>query len=118
MERGGLLYGKAFENWVFHELVVWDSYAERSAGLAYWRLAGGAEVDFIVGEIEVVIEAKASRKITSDHLRHLRSLVVDHPKVGKRIVVRLEETPRLTVDGILVLPAAEFVARLYSGDIF
>jgi hypothetical protein len=46
----------------------------------YWRLASGIEVDFIIGEMEVAIEAKASSRITSDHLNGLRHLHADHPR--------------------------------------
>ena len=47
LERGSELYGKAFENWVFHELCAYNSYSESFAQLSYWRLASGIEVDFV-----------------------------------------------------------------------
>src|SRR6185503_8930080 len=46
IERGGELFGKAFENWVHHELVAANAYGEHDALLSYWRLASGIEVDF------------------------------------------------------------------------
>lgn len=105
-------YGKAFENWVFHELVAANAYTERHAHLAYWRLAGGTEVDFVVDDMRLAIEAKATTKVTADHLKGLRQLAVDHPRAGRRIVVCLEPRARRTDDGILVLPASEFCAQL------
>jgi len=48
----------------------------------------------------------------------LRELIRDHPRVRRRIVVCLESRPRRTDDGIDVLPAAEFCARLAAGDLF
>jgi predicted AAA+ superfamily ATPase len=115
VERGGELYGKAFENWVFHELSAANAYGESFAQLSYWRLASGIEVDFIVDAMRVAIEAKASAKITSDHLKGLRELVVDQPQVGRRLVVCLESKRRRTDDGIEILPVADFVAELAGG---
>lgn len=115
--RGGELFGKAFENWVFHELTVAASYADTPPQLAYWRLASGIEVDFVVDAMRVAIEAKASARITSDHLKGLRELAVDHPKVGRRIVVCLEPKRRRTDEGIEILPVQDFVAELASGEL-
>jgi predicted AAA+ superfamily ATPase len=118
LSSGSELFGKAFENWVFHELVAYDAYADRDATFAYWRLASGIEVDFIVNDMETAIEAKASGKITSDHLRGLRNLARDHEGVRRRIVVSLEAKPRRTDDGIEILPESSFVQRLWNGEIF
>jgi predicted AAA+ superfamily ATPase len=112
------LYGKAFENWVHHELQAFNQYAERFAALSYWRLVGGTEVDFIVNDMEVAIEAKAVARVTSDHVKGLRELAIDQPSVAKRLVVCLEEKPRTLPDGTEVLPAAEFARRLWDGQIF
>ncbi|MGH7820250.1 MAG: ATP-binding protein, partial [Candidatus Binatia bacterium] len=62
LERGSELYGKAFENWLFHELAAHNAYADAFARLSYWRLASGIEVDFIVDDMRVAIEAKATTK--------------------------------------------------------
>ena len=120
--RGALLpgsetYGKAFENWVFHELSACIAYRELEEELAYWRLAGGTEVDFVLGDGRVAVEAKASARITSRHLKGLRSFVQDHAAVGHRVLVCLEPRPRRTEDGIDILPAKDFVARLWRGEL-
>ena len=67
--------------------------------------------------MRVAIEAKASHKITSDHLRGLRHLVHDHPAVARRIVVCLEERARKTADGIEIVPALSFARALAAGDL-
>ena len=108
LRPGSELYGKAFENWVFHELTAHNAYTEALATLGYWRLASGIEVDFVVNDMQVAIEAKATVKITSDHLKGLRTLAQDHPRIGQRVVVCLERKSRRTEDGILILPAREF----------
>ena len=110
---GSELYGKAFENWVFHELVAFLAYREGDDELAYWRLASGTEVDFVLGDMRLAVEAKASAKITPRHLKGLRSLAKDNPHVARRVVVCLEPRARRTEDGIDLLPVAEFVRRLW-----
>ncbi|NIO09994.1 MAG: AAA family ATPase [Deltaproteobacteria bacterium] len=115
LRPGSELYGKAFENWVFHELTTYNAYRETFSTLSYWRLASGIEVDFIVDEMQAAIEAKATARISADHLKGLRSLVQDHPKISKRIIVCLEPKIRRTEDGIEILPATEFGQRLAAG---
>ena len=115
LTRGSDAYGRAFENWVFHELSAYLDYTEDDGELSYWRLAGGTEVDFVVGDMRLAVEAKASERVASRHLKGLRSLVKDHTGVGRRVVVCLEPRARRTDDGIDVLPAHVFVKRLWEG---
>jgi predicted AAA+ superfamily ATPase len=79
-------------------------------------LAGGTEVDFVLNDAEIAIEAKATAKVNADHLRGLRNLVLDHPKVRHRIIVCLESKARRSEDGILILPAREFCERLNASE--
>ena len=114
---GSEMYGKAFENWVFHELSACRSYLEWDLDMSYWRLAGGTEVDFVLGDMRLAVEAKASARITSNHLKGLRRLAEEHPLVGRRIAVCLEPRPRRTDDGIDILPAQAFVESLWRGEL-
>lgn len=116
-QRGSDAYGQAFENWAHHELASFLSYRAPEETLSWWRLASGIEVDFILGDMRVAIEAKAKRQVTSRDLRGLRHLADDHPEVRRRIVACLEPKPRRTEDGIEILPAATFAARLWSGEL-
>lgn len=114
---GSEQYGKAFENWVYHELAAYLSYHEVNAKLTYWRLASGIEVDFLLDDLTLAIEAKSSSNITTQHLKGLRSIAVEYPEIGRRVVVCRERRPRLTDDGILILPAERFVERLWNGEL-
>ena len=118
IQPGSELFGKAFENWVHHELKAYQSYSERHKGLSYWRLSSGMEVDFIVGDMECAIEAKGAARIHSDHLRGLREIFIDHKKIQRRILVCMEERPRRTEDGIDILPARVFAQRLWEGKLY
>ncbi len=118
VEAGSPSYGKAFENWCFHELCAYNSYAERFADVSYWRLPSGIEVDFVIDDVAIAIEAKSSRKITSDHLKGLRHLATEHPRLERGIIVCLEPRARRTKDNIEILPARSFAAKLWRGEIF
>lgn len=118
LEQGSALYGKAFENWLFHELSAYNAYNERFAQLSYWRLPSGIEVDFIINDMEMAIEAKAVSKITADHLRGLRSLKTEHPRISQCMMVCLEPKERLISDGILICPAHSFIQKLWDAEIF
>lgn len=118
LEQGSELFGKAFENWCFHELNAYNMYTEAFAEFYYWRLAGGTEVDFIINNMDIAIEAKSAQKITSRHLKGLRSLKVDHPEIKRRIIVCCEEKWRMTDDEIEIIPAAQFTAMLWRKDFF
>jgi len=114
---GSELFGKAFENWVFHELSAHRVYSDLHYDLSYWRLASGTEVDFIISDMQIAIEAKSSTKITSDHLRGLREIAKDHPNLKRRVVVSLETRARRTEDGIEILPYQTFAKQLWSGTL-
>jgi predicted AAA+ superfamily ATPase len=117
LEPGAELFGKAFENWVCHELMAYRAYRETFEDLAYWRLASGIEVDFVLGAARVGIEAKATSNVHRDHLVGLRELAREHPRVKRRVVVCLESRPRRTEDGIDILPARTFAERLWADDL-
>jgi predicted AAA+ superfamily ATPase len=67
--------------------------------------------------MKIAIEAKASSNVNADHLKGLRQLAVDHPEVGRRIVVCLEDRARRTPDGIEILPVPDFLRRLWGGEL-
>lgn len=109
-------FGKAFENWVHHELTAANAYAEACASLDCWRLSTGTEVDVILDDMETAIDAKATARVSDHHLKGLRELHADHPEVGRPVVVCLEPKARRTADGIGILPATESVKRLGDGE--
>lgn len=118
LEQGSELFGKAFENWCFHEMNAYNQYSEAFAEFHYWHLAGGTEVDFIINDMETAIEAKATRNISARQLKGLRALKVDHHKINRRLVVCCEDKYRTTDDGIEIVPAERFARMLWQGDIF
>lgn len=64
------LYDKAFENWAFHELSAYLSYRRYrrvALPLTYWRLPSGIEADFVAGDMQLAIDAKATEFISGKH---------------------------------------------------
>jgi uncharacterized protein len=118
IEPGSELFGKAFENWIYHELRTYISYKEVYADISYWRLASGIEVDFVINDFELAIEAKSSSKIKPTHLKGLKALSDEISTCKQKIIVCLESTPRKTADNILILPYTDFVDRLWNGELF
>jgi len=86
IERGSELYGKAFENWVFHELKCHSHYSESFYRLSYWRLSSGLEADFIINDMSIAIEANACKNIKNSHLKGLRELAKGQPNLKQRIM--------------------------------
>ena len=112
---GSELFGKAFENWMFHELSVHTKYTELFYELSYWRLSSGIEVDFILGSGTVAIEAKGKSEINSGDMRGLINFKKDFPEVKWLIIVCLEKKMRKTDEDIYIVPYQEFTRLLWDG---
>ncbi len=110
-------FGKAFENWVFHEIKAYLDYHSgdsRERHVSYWKR--GVEVDFVVGN-KTAIEVKAADRLRNHDFKGLRSLKEDFPSMENRIVVYRQSYVDITSDDILVLPYEEFAKRLWNGEI-
>jgi uncharacterized protein len=110
------LFGRAFEHFICLEVLAHSSYSERFYPLSYWRTASGFEVDMVLGDHEVAIEIKAATQTRQRHLKGLRAFKEEY-KARSFILVSLDPSPRLTDDGILILPWEEFLKRLWGGEI-
>jgi predicted AAA+ superfamily ATPase len=97
------------------ELRGYQVYRQPDLDLAFWRTASGQEVDFVLGEMRLAVEVKASARAHDGDLGGLRALG-DEQRVRYRLVVYLEEEPRRLADGIEVVPWRQFLDRLREGD--
>jgi predicted AAA+ superfamily ATPase len=113
--KGTPAYGKALEHLIFLELKAYKSYGNKSEPLQFWRTYDGAEVDFVIGD-SIGLEVKASEMAHAGHLRGLRALSEQHG-LKKKILVS-QDLRRRTLDGVEIIPAAEFLAMLWAGEIF
>jgi len=105
-------FGQAFETWLFHELVCHRDYVSDEP-LHFWRATSGFEVDFLIGD-HTAVEAKATAHVSPHDLRGLRALA-DEKKMRRYLCVSLEPRRR-TVDGVAILPYADFLEGLWAGD--
>ncbi len=108
-------FGFAFEHFLFQELAAHRHYSGKDYPLAYWQTTSQLEVDFILGDPEVAIEAKAVKEVSSRHLKGLQAFREEY-SVRKAIIVSLDKAPR-KMGPIDVLPWKDFLSRLWGGEI-
>ena len=114
-EEKGELFGKAFEHFIFMELLAYRSYSELDFRINFWRTKSAQEVDFILGEGEVAIEIKGTSRVDNKDCRNLNTFNSTYfPK--KNYLVSNEPRRRLC-GNITVIPWKEFIAELWSGNI-
>jgi predicted AAA+ superfamily ATPase len=104
-------YGRVFEHFIYAELRAWLDYHRDDRPLSFWRTQDNKEVDFVIGD-EIAIEVKATEM--PDH-RHLKGLVAiaEEGNFKHRVLICQAMAPRF-VKGIEILPAKEFLARLWQ----
>lgn len=107
-------FGKAFEHYLLMEIQAYQAYARPELAIHFWRTGSGYEVDFILGDMTVVVEVKGSRRVHDGDGRGLRALREEH-KVKHALIVCLENEPRTTADGIEILPWRMFLDQLWGG---
>jgi len=107
-------FGDAFEHLLYLELKAYLDYSFSSARLSYWRTESKLEVDFVLDD-SVAIEAKGTDNVTVAHLKGLRVLGEEFPRMRKIVVCN--EPRRREVEGISIVPINDFLVELWSGEI-
>ncbi len=104
--------GAALEGLVAQHLRAWCDYSRGGHQLHYWQTRTRVEVDFVVyGESGLyALEVKNTDRVRPGDLRGLKGFAADYPQSRRLFLYRGKE--RLLRDGILVLPAAGFLATL------
>jgi len=116
VKPGSELFGRAFEHYIWMEIMAHSSYSELFYPISYWRTASGFEVDFILGDHEISIEAKSTELASTTHLKGLRRFKEEYT-VRRSILVSLDLKPRKTEDQIEILPWQEFLKQLWGGEV-
>jgi predicted AAA+ superfamily ATPase len=114
--EGSDRFGRAFEHFVIGELRAYLAYKRLDYPLRYWRTSSGFEVDLIVGDLDLAIECKSNREIRPGDLKGLRALK-EETAPRRRLVVSRQEKPRITDDGIEILPWQRFCQALWDGEL-
>lgn len=115
ISAGSEIFGRAFEHFIFQEVVAHSHYSGLEYPVSYWRTASGFEVDFILGDRDVALEVKGVSEVHSQHLRSINAFREEY-KPKKAIVVSLDTRSR-NVDDIMILPWKIFLDDLWAGSI-
>lgn len=110
------MFGKAFEQFIYQELVAHSHYSGLKYPISYWRTTSDIEVDFILGDHEVAIEVKGVEHVDGHHSKGMLAFQEEY-STSKSIIVSLDSRPRQLNNGTTVLPWAHFLQKLWSGEI-
>lgn len=116
-QLGSYEFGKSFEHYILQELIAYKAYKDPEMLLHFWRASTGQEVDFILGDMEVAIEIKTSKRIHESDVKSLKILQEEH-HVKKAIMVSFETEPKILAGNIECLPWRMFLEKLWSSEFF
>lgn len=108
-------FGKAFEQFILMELMAYKAYRNPELLLHYWRTVSGHEVDFILGDMQIALEIKSSKRVHDGDLTNMKVLQQEQ-KIARHIIISFEETAK-KMGNIECLPWEIFLQMLWNGDI-
>lgn len=108
-------FGKSFEHYILLELIAYKAYRKPELLLHYWRTSTGQEVDFILGDMQIAIEVKASKRIHENDTKALK-LLQEEQSVKKSIIISFETEPKILANNVECLPWRQFLEKLWSND--
>jgi uncharacterized protein len=92
--------GRLLEHWIAQDLLARASYLGRGHRVSFWRLASGAEVDFVweAPHEDIPIEVKWTERPRPEDARHLERFLDEHRGRARRglVVCRCPEPQQLT----------------------
>jgi predicted AAA+ superfamily ATPase len=115
IDYGSEAFGKAFEHFIYQEIIAHSHYSDLNYPVSYWRTTSQLEVDFILGDHETAIEVKSTNMVNPRHLKGLKSFSEEY-KVKRSIVVSTDPHPR-RIDDIMIMPWKMFLEELWAGKI-
>ena len=115
IDYGSEAFGKAFEHFIYQEIIAHSHYSDLNYPICYWRTTSQLEVDFILGDHETAIEVKSTNMVNPRHLKGLKSFSEEY-NVKRSIVVSTDPHPR-RIDDIMILPWKMFLEELWAGRI-
>jgi predicted AAA+ superfamily ATPase len=114
-EMRGESFGRAFEHFIFTEIVAHSSYSELNYKINYWRTKSGLEVDFILGDGAAAIEVKGTSYVNNKDLRPLIAFIEEYAP-SKALVVCNEAEERV-IGQVRVMPWRRFLEELWGGKV-
>jgi predicted AAA+ superfamily ATPase len=116
-EMAGSEAGKAFEHYIFLELMAYKLLNNKRDEITYWRTKEGKEVDFIVSGM--AFEVKISTPVQKTHLSGL--LFFGKLQLHSLHIISQEPCKRiLSVEGqdVIIWPVQEFLSSLWAGSLW
>jgi uncharacterized protein len=115
IEFGSESFGKAFEHFIYQEIVAHSHYSDLNYPISFWRTTSQMEVDFVLGDHEVAIEIKSTELAKPKHLSGLKNFAEEYT-VRKLILVTNDQNAR-QIDNISILPWKLFLEQLWDGQV-
>lgn len=114
IQLGSESFGKAFEHFIFHELISHSSYSGLNYRISYWRTVSQIEIDFVIGENEMALEVKSTSNVDHKHLKGLNNFLEEY-NVKYPILISNDPYPR-QIGKIIALPWNIFLEKLWAGN--
>tara|TARA_B100001564_G_C20657421_1_gene679878 strand:- start:1401 stop:2555 length:1155 start_codon:yes stop_codon:yes gene_type:complete len=114
---GSSEFGKSFEHIILMELFAYKAYQNPELALSYWRTSTGQEVDFIIGDMDIALEIKSSKRVHESDTKAL-SIVKQEYSAKRCIIISFEDEPKTFDNGIEHLPWKMFLQQLWDGTLF
>lgn len=132
---GGLLFdpvdrlwkGTALETLIYHEIRVFNHTRNKNRTIAYYRTAGGSEIDFVIETRKrqasskphvVCIEVKLAETWQRKWEQPMRSLKSSDQIHVEKMLGVYTGRQGYHFDGLDVFPVLEFLKRLHAGEVF
>ncbi len=110
---GSSEFGKSFEHFILMELKAYQAYRNPEMEISFWRTCSGQEVDFILGNKEVALEIKGTKKVHEGDIYPLKILKEDQP-AKRHIIVSMEAEEKMINKWIEVMPWQKFLDYLWK----
>ena len=114
-EEKGEQFGKAFEHFIFSELVAYQGYRDLDFPIHFWRTKSGLETDFVLGDAEVAIEVKGARRVDKKDLHGLTAFI--EALSPKRALVVCNGAEDRLLGKIKVMYWRHFLEELWQGKV-
>jgi predicted AAA+ superfamily ATPase len=112
--------GAAFEHWLLTELIAYRGLNDLDFSISYWRTKSDLEVDFILGDGEIAIEAKISSHVDRVDLRGLEAFAEEHQPKQAYCVSLTPKARKIALSNgayVIDLPWQDFIQKLWNKEI-
>lgn len=116
-EMTGTEAGKAFEHYIYLELMAYKLLNRKRDDITYWRTKEGLEVDFVVQNL--AIEVKISDSLRSSDLKGLKAFGEDFDhQLHVICFTPMKLNFELGQKRVIIWPVEEFLTNLWAGRLW